>query len=223
MSIVFITGGARGIGYELARLYLDAGWRVIVGVRDLGAARERLPGAEAVALDVTDADSVAAAAAALAGTPLDVLVNNAGVIGPERQSSTDMDFDGFAQTLAVNTLGPLRVTSALLPMLRLAEGAKVIVVSSQMGALSQARSDHLAYRASKAAVNKVVQGLATDLAQEGIAVASVHPGWVRTEMGGSGADLEPIESARSVKAVIAGLDLSRTGRFFNYDGSRLAW
>jgi len=221
MALIVITGGNRGIGRELARLYAEGGDRVVLGVRKPEAAGS-LPGT-ALPLDVGDDGSAAAFAGLLEGEPIDVLINNAGVIGPDRQSALDADFAGFLDTLNVNTLGPLRVTQALLPNLRKAAGAKVAIVSSQMGSMSYAKSDHVAYRASKAAVNKVAQCLATDLAEEGIAVAALHPGWVRTDMGGPGADIAPEESAAGLKAVIDRLSPETTGRFWNYDGASLAW
>ena len=221
MPTIVITGASRGIGLELAKVYAGAGARVIAGVRrpetfptSLGAA---------VALDVADAASVSGFAQALGDEPVDLLINNAGIIGPDRQSSLNMDFDGFLETLATNTLGPLRVTQALLPNLRRAEGARVAVISSQMGSLTSSSSDHAAYRTSKAAVNKVVQCLAADLRSQGIAVASVHPGWVRTEMGGAGADISPVESAQGIRTVLDRLNLGVTGRFWNYTGDELAW
>ena len=221
MALVVITGGNRGIGRELAQRYADAGDRVILGVRKPDTATD-LPGTT-LPLDVRDDRSVAAFAAMLGGEPVNLLINNAGVIGPDRQSALDADFTGFLETLNVNTVGPLRMTQALLPNLRQATGAKVAFVSSRMGSLSYAKSDRVAYRASKAAVNKVVQCLATDLAAEGISVAALHPGWVRTEMGGRGADLSPEESAAGLTRVIAGLSPETTGRFWNYDGTVLAW
>lgn len=221
MATVVITGGNRGIGRELAKLYAAAGDVVILGVRhpETAAGLE----AEIRPLDVADDRSVAAFAAALGERPVDVLINNAGIIGPDRQSSTDSDFPGFLETLNVNTLGPLRVTQALLPHLRRAQRAKMAIISSRMGSLSYAASDRIAYRASKAAVNKVAQGLATDLAPEGIAVASLHPGWARTDMGGPAANVDPTDSARGLKAVIDGLTVVQTGKFWNFDGSVIPW
>lgn len=191
MRTSLITGAGRGIGRELARVLLDRGERVIGTVRDL----RQIPGEwagfreqgrlEVLSLDVRDEASIAAAARAVK-VSVDVLVNNAGIIGPARQSTLDMDFDGFLDTLAVNTLGPLRIVQAFLPHLRLASSGKIVTISSRMGSLSYAKSDRIAYRASKAAVNKVMQGLATDLHEDGIAVVSIHPGWVQTDMGGAG-------------------------------------
>ena len=216
----------RGIGQELARVLLHRGDRVVGTLRDLGkipsewsdfmASRQlRL-----LALDVRDGASIREAAASL-DEPIDVLVNNAGIIGPQRQSTLDMDFEGFLETLNVNTLGPLRVTQAFLPHLRRAKAAKIITISSRMGSLSHAKSDRIAYRASKAAVNKVMQGVATDLRPEGIIAVSVHPGWVQTDMGGSSADITVEESAAGLLKLTDGLTLEDTGGFFDWSGARL--
>ena len=221
MALVVITGGNRGIGLRLAKLYAEAGDQVVLGIRRPEDA-PILPGT-VLPLDVADGDAVERFAAALAGRAVDILINNAGIIGPDRQSALDTDFAGFMETLSVNTLGPLRVTQALLPNLRRAGQAKVVILTSRMGSLSYAKSNQIAYRASKAAANKVAQCLATDLAGEGISVAAVHPGWVRTDMGGSSADIAPEESARGIKAVIAALSPATTGRFWNFDGSSLSW
>lgn len=223
MANIFITGGARGIGLELARAFAAAGDNVTVGVRDPAAAKDKIPFAQAVPLDVADTQSIDQLAYHLQGWTIDVLINNAGILGPERQTSTDMDYEGFLQTLVVNTMGPLRVTQALLANLRASAAPRLVVVTSKMGSLSYAKSDHVAYRASKAAANKVTQCLATDLAQEGIAVAAVHPGWVRSDMGGPHADIGTVESAAGIKKVIDGLSVEFTGRFWNYDGTELAW
>ena len=174
-------------------------------------------------LDVGAGESVARFAATLGGAPLDLFISNAGVLGPKRQTTQDMDFDGFAETLNINTLGPLRVVQALLPNLRRAAQAKVGIITSRMGSLSYAKPDTLAYRASKAAANKVAQALATDLEADGIAVAALHPGWARTDMGGPGADIAPGVGAEGVKAVLDGLTLEEAGKFWNYDGSLLDW
>jgi NAD(P)-dependent dehydrogenase (short-subunit alcohol dehydrogenase family) len=221
---VLVTGANRGIGLALAQTYAKAGETVLATARHpADAAALKATGAEVFALAVTDTASVATLAGALRGRPIDLLINNAGIIGPDSRGVLDTDLDAFRQTLDVNTLGPLRVTQALMPSLRLAKGAKIAVISSQMGSLDGAKANHIAYRASKAAVNKLVRGLATELEREGIAVASLHPGWVRTDMGGAGADIDPATSAAGIKAVLDRLDLASTNRFWNYDGRMLAW
>jgi NAD(P)-dependent dehydrogenase (short-subunit alcohol dehydrogenase family) len=221
LATVVVTGGARGIGRALVDAYVAAGAYLVAGVRKPGASDP--PGCEVLPLDVADDSSVAAFAAALAGRPVDILINNAGVLGPEGRAIDVADYAGFLDTLNVNTLGPLRVTRALLPNLRRAGGAKVAILSSRMGAMTDARSDWITYRASKAAVNKVAQGLATDLAAEGIAVAAIHPGAVRTAMAADDADMEPRESAAALRLLLERLTLDTTGRFWRYDGQAMAW
>ena len=162
---------------------------------------------------------MSAAAASLDAT-IDILINNAGTIGPPdaNQTTLNMDFDGFARTLEINTLAPLAVAQAFLPHLRKSENGRILTVSSQMAWMGYAKSDRIAYRASKAAVNKVMQGLATDLAPEGISVCLIDPGWVRTDMGGPGATLSPDEVAKGIVAIADGLTLARTGRFIEWTG-----
>lgn len=226
MTTILITGTNRGIGLEMAKQALAKGWTVY------GSARAEVTDPDAhichhpnfldLQFDVTDHEAVRAVAARI-DAPIDILINNAGIIGPERQSTLDMDFAGFAQTLAVNTLAPLAVAQAFLPHLRRSAAPRILTISSSMGSLSYAKSDRIAYRASKSAVNKVMQGLATDLEPEGIAVAMVHPGWVRTDMGGQEADIDVSTSANEILKIAEGLTLKRTGRFFNWDGSSAAW
>ncbi len=230
MTRYLITGANRGIGLALTSALLGRGDHVWAAARDpdraqaLHALATSHPGRlTLLALDVADPESTAAAKAALGDAPIDVLICNAGVIGPERQSTMDMDFDGFRRTLEVNTLGPLRVVQAFLPNLKAGERPKIAIISSRMGSMSYGKSDSLAYRTSKAAVNKIAQALATDLGPEGVAVAALHPGWVRTDMGGSAADISAEESAEGLRRVIDGLTLDRAGRFIDYAGDELTW
>jgi len=221
MATIIITGANRGIGLELARQYAEEGHEVIRAMRGVDQAEPVF--GTTMTLDVTDAESVAKFAAALDDKPVDLLVNNAGISGPSPQSALEMDFAGFAQVLDANVLGPLRVTQALLPNLRKADGAKIAVVSSRMGSMAIPQSGHVAYRASKAAVNKVFQCLASELTGEGIAVTMLHPGWVRTDMGGPNADIDVATSAQGIRKVLAGLGMGNTGRFYAYNGEELAW
>lgn len=223
MPTIFITGAGRGIGLELARVYSAAGYHVFASVRSVAQAKSLLSFAELIELEVTDPASVAALHKAMEKKTIDILINNAGIIGPDAQSTTNMDFVGFMKTLEVNTVAPLRIVQALLPALQRATSPKLATISSMMGSLSYASSDRVAYRASKAAANKVIQCLATDFKPLGIAVASLHPGWVRTDMGGASADIDVKTSAAGIKAVMDKLSLGTTGRFWNYDGSKLDW
>ena len=221
MATIVIAGANRGIGLELARQYAAEGHKVIRGMRGVDQANP--PFGTTIALDVSSDEGVALFAAGLGDMPVDLLIASAGVIGPDRQSSTDMDFPGFLATLNVNVLGPLRVVQAVLPNLRKAKGAKVAVLSSTMGAMASDQSGHVAYRASKAAVNKVVQCLATDLARDGIAVAAVHPGWVKTDMGGPGAQIDVQTSVAGIRDLLDKLDVATSGRFWTYEGKQLDW
>ncbi|MGJ8573149.1 MAG: SDR family oxidoreductase [Hoeflea sp.] len=226
MTTILITGTNRGIGLEMAKQALARGWTVYGSARkvvtDPDAHICEHPKFRNLKFDVTDHAAVRAVAASVS-EPIDILINNAGSIGPERQSTLDMDFDGFAQTFAINTLAPLAVAQAFLPHLRRSANPRILTVSSRMGSLSHAKSGRIAYRASKAAVNKVMQGLATDLAPMGVAVAMLHPGWVRTDMGGTGADIDAETSAGGILRLAEGLTLEGTGQFYNWDGSLLDW
>ena len=230
MSTLLVTGSNRGIGLALARRAAARGDHVIATCREplqatdlQSLSREHAGHIEIMPLDVGSADGVAALKKQLGERKLDILINNAGIIGPARQSPLDMDFDGFAQTLAVNTLAPLRLAQALLPNLRASRQGKIATITSGMGSMSYSKSDRIAYRASKAAVNKVMQGLATDLKPLGVAVLLLHPGWVRTDMGGSGADISVDDSARGILAQIDALALAKTGGFVDYAGRVLQW
>ena len=230
MSTFLITGCNRGIGLELARQTAARGDHVIATCRDPAAAAhlQALAGAHPalvtlLALDVADPASIAAVATTIGARKIDVLINNAGIIGPARQSTLDMDFDGFALTLMVNTLAPLRIAQAFLPNLREGAGGKIATITSGMGSMSYAKSDRIAYRAAKAAVNKVMQGLASDAKPLGVAVLLLHPGWVRTDMGGAGASISASDSAAGILAQIDALTLARSGMFLDHAGKTMPW
>lgn len=223
MSTIVITGAGRGIGRELARAALDRGHTVYASVRsEADAAKLRQDLGEALmtlVFDVTDRPATGRAAASVVG-PVDILVNNAGIIGPppERQSPLAMDFGGFADTLAINTMSPLAVSQAFLPGLRRSGQGRILTISSQMSYMGYRKADQIAYRASKAAVNKVMQGLATVLETEKIPVALVDPGWVKTDMGGPAADLEPATVAAGILSLAERLTISQTDRFYLWSG-----
>ena len=225
---VVITGAGRGIGRRLVELYLKAGDQVVAGVRDPAAARELQQGSgggdlEVCALDVRDGDSVRRLADALGVRPVDILINNAGVMGGDRQSLDDMDYDAWRDALEVNTLSPFRVTTALLPNLARSPQPKIITLTSQMGSLSRNSPGAFAYRSSKAAANKVMQVMALELKARGMIVCPMHPGWVRTDMGGPAAAISVEESARGLLEVIDRLGLEDSGRFWTWDGVEHPW
>jgi NAD(P)-dependent dehydrogenase (short-subunit alcohol dehydrogenase family) len=231
MQTVLITGANRGIGLELTKSFCTSDqWQVLACCRDPQSAKALRDVAdqsdgrvEVHQLDVTNIDSVSALAAKLDSRSIDVLLNNAGVMGGDRQSALDMDYQAWRETFEVNTMGPLRMVQLFLPNLRLSDRPRVLTISSQMGALSRKRGGSYAYRSSKAAVNKVMQGLAIDLAEDGIIVSLVHPGWVQTDMGGAQADITPQESAVGIFRIAENLAQSDSGRFLKWNGEEHPW
>ena len=208
MANILISGSNRGIGAALVAAARSAGHV------PLGTTRDGREGTIPLTLD--NPSTIAAQLKDIG--PVDILINNAGDISPERQSPLDMDFAGFAQTLNVNSIAPLAVAQAVLPLLRQSEAPRILTVSSQMAWMGYRKSDRIAYRASKAAVNKVMQGLATALEPEGIPVALVDPGWARTDMGGPEADEEPDAVANGILAIADKLTIEMTGKFFRFTG-----
>lgn len=228
MPSVFITGASRGIGFEFARQYSAAGWTVHAGARcpDNADALKSLNNTNLTIhqLDVTRHDEIAAVAETLAGTPIDLLINNAGVIGGDRQTFGDINYDAWAETLRTNTIGPYRVFEALQENLLLGTDKKAIFISSRMGSIEQYDdSDHFIYRSSKTALNMVVVNLDYEFKSFGICFVAFHPGWVQTDMGGSSATLKPSESASSLRESIAKATQAQSGQFLNFDGTVLPW
>jgi NAD(P)-dependent dehydrogenase (short-subunit alcohol dehydrogenase family) len=228
MATILITGANRGIGLEFVRQYAADGDTVHACCRDPGAAADlrAVEGHVNVhALDVADQVSVDRLAATLKDIPIDLLINNAGVYGGhDDQDLGRMNYDGWADVLAINTMAPLRMIQAFLPGLKKAgRGSKIVTISSRMGAMSDRRPGSYAYRSSKAAVNKIMQLVAADVASDGIIACPFHPGWVRTDMGGSDADISVEESVSGLRQTIAGLTQKDSGHFFQWNGSTLDW
>jgi NAD(P)-dependent dehydrogenase (short-subunit alcohol dehydrogenase family) len=223
-ATVLITGANRGLGLEFARQYAADGWHVIATARNPERADDlkALP-VEVAALDVTDPESVDALAQALDGRPIDLLINNAGIF-PRVGSIEEIDFDDYSQTLAVNTVGPVRVTRALLPNLR-AGGMKTVVnITSRLGSIALADNGvFYGYRESKAALNMFTRILANELKPEGFTCLTIHPGWVQTDMGGANATLTPEESVGGMRAVIAVKGPAETGTYWSYGGEEVPW
>lgn len=219
-----VTGAGRGLGLELARQLAAAGHAVTATARDPRASVElgRLD-VRTERLDVSDDASVAAFARSLGGRPVDVLVDNAGTFGG-REGLEELDLDRLLATFSTNALGPLRVTRALLPNLR-AGGRKLVAhVTSKMGSIEDNTSGGAyPYRMSKAALNMFNKSLAVDLAPEGFTCLVLHPGWVRTDMGGSGAPLSAEESVRGMLGVLERATPADSGRFLDHAGETIPW
>lgn len=230
MPTVLITGANRGLGLEFARQYAADGWSVIACCRDPGgAAALRALGVRVEALDVADEGSAEALAERLAGAPIDLLVNNAGVMGDRAgRVFGQVTGDDFARTVTINAFGPLMVTQALAGNLKAAADAAgratVAVVSSKMGSMADNGSGGAyVYRASKAAANAVGVSLARDLLDDGILTVILHPGWVRTDMGGPNGLIDAPESVTGMREVIARASRDTAGRFFDYKGQEIPW
>lgn len=219
---VLVIGASRGIGLELVRQYRAESQAVTATARsDEALGRLRALGAAAIKLDVADAASASGLAWAIDGAAFEVVLIAAGVYGPRSaglDAPTETDFDHVMHT---NVLGPMRVVSQLGSAL--APGAKLAVLSSRMGAIgSRSGASGWLYRASKAALNSVLKDTSLVLKGKATCVA-LHPGWVRTDMGGPAADLDASQSAAEICRTLAGLKSSDNGRFFNHDGAPLAW
>lgn len=223
MPTTLITGANRGIGLALVREFQKNGHTVIATARDPGKAADlKATGAELHALDVADPASIAALAAALKGKPLDFLINNAGL--GDRAAIDTLDYDRFEQLLSVNTVAPIRMLDALTANLAAGKEKIAAALSSQLGSIENANAAFgLAYRVSKAGLNMGLRTAAHTLADKGITLLALHPGWVKTDMGGDNAPVEPADSAAGLYKVITGAGSSKELRFLDFQGKTLPW
>lgn len=219
-----MVGASRGIGLELVRQYRADGASVTASYRAAAAAATlRDLGARSLALDVLDAGAGDALARHMAGEPLDLAIVNAGVFGPRTAGLTPPQAADFDLVMRTNVLAPMRLIPALAPALAAARGT-LAVLSSRMGSIGLAQSaSGWLYRASKAALNSVMKSASRELGAQGIVCIALHPGWVRTDMGGAGAELDVADSVAALRRVLAAVDASMNGGFFNHDGERLPW
>ncbi len=222
MKNILIIGASRGIGLELARQYRAGGDAVTATARDAtGAERLHALGARVLHLDVTDAASCAELVWPNGAASFDVAVVNAGVYGPRLGDFEPPALADFDQVMHTNVLGPMRVLPRLAPVLT--PEARVVVITSRMGSMGlRTHGNGWLYRASKAAANSVLKDASLLLAGKAVCWA-MHPGWVRTDMGGAGADLDVADSAAGIRRKIAGSTAADNGGFFDIDGSPLSW
>lgn len=225
MHTVLITGASRGIGLEFTRQYLDRGSRVIAACREPGAAAAlqalACTALRILALDVADPAAIAGLPRLLDGERLAVFINNAGVYG-DHQGLADTNWQEWLAVFSVNTIAPLMLTRAVLP--HMADAGKLVYLSSKMGSIADnTGGGTYVYRSSKTALNQVVKSLSIDLAGRGLAVAALHPGWVRTDMGGPNGLIDTATSVNGLLQVIDGLDAAGSGAFYNYDGQPIPW
>lgn len=227
---VVVTGANRGLGLALARSFRMSGWDVIGTARDSDRAKALAEtGAEVVPLDQSNSASVAGLAKALSGRAVDLLVNNAGVYSeageydPDHGMVGELDATELGRVLAINTVGPVLVTQALLPNLEAGRERKIVAITSRMGSIATMSGGALPYRTSKAALNAAFKVMSIDLGRQGFTVVVMCPGWVRTDMGGPSATLPADRAAAILTQRFEGLSRSDNGRFLTVDGSESPW
>jgi NAD(P)-dependent dehydrogenase (short-subunit alcohol dehydrogenase family) len=228
MATIVIAGASRGIGFTLARLYAEAGDRVYAlcrnpaGADALNALASFSEGRVTVGkVDFGDGASIDKFAEELGDSPVDLLLNVGGIFigetGPE-----DRNFDGWRESFEVMCIGPFRMVQALLPNLERA-GGKALTVSSQLAASPWPYGGMYSYSAAKAGLNRVMRALSIDVKERGIAVCTVHPGYVQTDMGGPDADITALESASGIRDVAARMTLDNSGTFWKWNGDVHPW
>ena len=234
---VFITGASRGLGLELTRQFLVAGSRAFATARDprpctlQSLKLEHGDQLQLLALDVTDNEKISKAVARLAGQPLNLLINNAGLFldnpfvgDPGTDCLSTVESNHWLTVFRVNTIAPFMMTRALRVNLKAADHGTVVMISAMMGSLTNNQSGGAySYRSSKAALNAVTVSLATDLAADGTRVVALHPGWLQTDMGGHDAPVDTPTSAKGLRAVMLNIDAKQNGGFFDHIGTQIPW
>jgi NAD(P)-dependent dehydrogenase (short-subunit alcohol dehydrogenase family) len=236
MERILITGASRGVGFALTQHYLKSGdvhlfasCRNPDGADQLIALKGQHPNnLTIVQLDINDSDSIETSVKAIEKhtDALDVLINNAGIFpkgSHQSQSLGNLSIPDVAEVVTTNSVSPLIVTQAYRHLLKKGDNPRVVMVSSQMGSLSRGGSGSYAYRMSKASMNMAARVLSADSGMSGIIVVTTHPGWVQTDMGGSGASITPDESASGLISVISGLTRADNGKFYSWDGTEHVW
>ena len=230
MATILVTGANRGLGIEFVEQYLNDGNEVIATYRNenssmdlikMGNERSNL---KLLQLDVSSNKSLNSFAENLGDSPIDIFINNAGVYGPRNSSFGNVDEENWIPAIKVNTIAPILLTQLIIKNIRAGSDKKLIYITSKMGSIDDNKGGGAyVYRSSKTALNAVVKSLSVDLKNENIAVALIHPGWVKTDMGGPNALIDKDTSVRGMTEVISNLDISSTGNFYNYDGSIIPW
>ncbi|RJX26531.1 MAG: SDR family oxidoreductase [Desulfurivibrio sp.] len=228
---ILITGANRGIGLELARVFVQRGWGVIACCRRPDEAAEL----QAIAagsqggltirqLDVTSDVEINSLAESLRGRAIAILFNNAGILGPEEQDYGVLAEEEWLTVFRVNTIAPYKMALALLDNVLLSRRRVIATLGSAMGSIEENSSGgYYIYRTAKAAAHMIMKNLSIDLRTQGVTAVAMHPGWVRTRLGGPQAPLSPEESAAGLFAVLTGLTLEKTGLLLDYQGMELAW
>jgi len=230
MATVLVTGANRGLGFEFVRQLVDRGDEVVAtrrgkaGAGELDALGDSHGNLRILQLDVRNGDSIANLARQVDGSAIDILINNAGVYGPRGAAFGELDGGSWAEVIEVNSIAPMLLTQALLPNLRAGGGRKLVFITSKMGSIADNRGGgSYIYRSSKSALNAAVKSLAVDFAGENFVSLLLHPGWVRTDMGGPNALIDAATSVGGMLRVIDRAGRAESGGFFAYDGAVIPW
>lgn len=227
---ILITGSNRGIGLELCRQYAAAGWNVHACCRQLETATELTQLASAHSnitiheLDVSNAKHIVNLSQKLKSVAIDILFNNAGIYGDYDANFGNTDIDNWLECFRINTIAPIKVMESFISHVAASEHKIMATMSSKMGSMADNSSGgSYAYRSSKAAINAAMTSAAIDLKPQQIKVAILHPGWVKTDMGGSNAEITTEQCVTQLKAILNNLTLESSGCFFDIDGSVIPW
>ena len=228
---ILITGSNRGLGLQMVKQSVKNGWRVYACCRDPGAADELVkvasltPGQVSVhVLDIADTAQIQALAYELRNTAIDWLINNAGVYGSMDHQFGNTDEIDWLNTFKINTIGPMKMMESFIPNLELGQEKKIATLSSKMGSMDDNGSGgSYIYRSSKAALNAVIKSSSLDLKDKGIVSLALHPGWVRTDMGGPNGEIDAPESIEKMFATIEAATLNESGSFYDIDRTIIPW
>lgn len=232
MKTILITGANRGIGLEFSRQYAAEGWRVLACCRHpeksdaLCKLATRHPELIKIqTLDVSDHAQIERLAQSLANDSIDLLINNAGIYpGSDSGGFGHTNYDEWMHAFRINTMAPLKMAEIFAVQIARSQQKTIVTITSKMGSIADNSSGgHYLYRSSKTAVNMVMKSLAIDLRPLGIIAVAIHPGWVKTDMGGPNALITTEQSVSGMRKVIGGLTMADSGKFFNYDGHAIAW
>ena len=225
MKNILITGANRGIGLKFAEV-LSANNNIYATARDITNADDlkKFDHTELLELDLLDKDSIKSFCSELKDIPLDMIINNAGIFQDEQMEETILDPELWLDEIMINAIGPVFLSQKLKENIMSGNDKKIIFISSQMGSIDDNYSGgYYFYRTSKSALNSAAKSLSIDWKADGISVLMLHPGWVRTDMGGSNAKLDIDTSVSKMLDVINSLDMGKTGTFLNYEGKKLEW
>ena len=231
MPTVLVTGSCQGLGFEFCRQYAAAGWEVLATclapdtANTLAQLAAQFPRVTVLALDVADFAAIDRLAESLTETAIDLLLCNAGV-NPDNSGPGfgSLDYGAWREVLTINTLAPVKLVETFLPHLKRGRRRQVAVISSCMSSIANNQSGgYITYRVSKTALNASMRSVAVDLQPHGISVLLLHPGWVRTSMGGPDAPLSPEESITGLRRVIESASPAQSGRLFDFEGKEMPW